>query len=151
VAEPLATAQSRQTHCTWADPCFCLDRAQPCQVAPSKCARWPWGAIQMMGAGGKGSRHCGAELHTDACNRPAHPTLACVCLGRAIHINAKPLLEDQTKLFVLPFSVDVLFFCQPDVRHQSMSNVFPLICCACTLSVCSPLLNVRACHLHADI
>jgi len=78
-------------------------------------------------------------------------TMACVCLGGAIHIDAKPLLEDRTKLFVLPFSVGVLLFCQPIVRHQSMSNAFSLICCACTLSVCSPLLNVRACHLHADI
>jgi len=85
------------------------------------------------------------------CNRPAHPTLVCVCVGRVIHIDAKPLLEDRTKLFVLLFSVGVLLFCQPSVRHQSMSNAFSLICCACTLSVYSPLLTVRACHLHADI
>jgi len=63
-----------------------------------------------MGAGGKGSRHCRAEPLTAACNRPAHPTLACMCLGGAIHINAKLLLEDQTKLFVLLFSVGVLLF-----------------------------------------
>jgi len=109
------------------------------------------GCNSTVGAGRKGSRHCGAELRTAACNRPAHPTLACVCLGGAIHINAKLLLQDWTKFFVLLFSVDVLLFCQPSVHHQSMSNAFSLICCACTLSVCSPLLTVRACHLHADI
>ena len=60
------------------------------------------------------------------CNRPAHPTLACVCLGGAIHIDVKPLLEDRTKLFVFLFSVGVLFFCQPSIRHQSMSNAFSI-------------------------
>jgi len=64
-----------------------------------------------MGAGRKGSRYCGAELHTDACNRPAHPTLACVCLGGAMHIDATLLLEDRTQLFVLLFRVGVLLFC----------------------------------------
>ena len=98
------------------------------------------GCNSTMEARGKGSRHCGAELHTAACNRPAHPTLACVCLGGVIHIDAKPLLEDLTKLFVLLFSVGVLLFCQPSVRHQSMSNAFSLICCACTLSACYPYL-----------
>ena len=44
-AERLATAQSWQTHRTWADPCFCSDCAQPCRVAASKCTRWSWGAI----------------------------------------------------------------------------------------------------------
>ena len=76
------------------------------------------------------------------------PWPACAWAGPYTSMPSRYL---KTKLFVLPFSVDVLFFCQPDVRHQSMSNVFSLICCACTLSVCSPLLNVRACHLHADI
>ena len=126
----------------------------PRTTMPSRCEQMytmVLGCNSTMEAGGKGSRHCGAELHTAACNRSAHPTLACVCLGGAIHIDAKPLLEDQTKLFVLLFSVGVLLFCQPSVRHQSMSNTFSLICCACTLSVCSPLLPVRACHLHADI
>jgi len=56
--------------------------------------------------------------------------LACVCLGGAIHIDAKLILEDQTKVFVLLFSVGVLLFCQPSVCHQSMSNAFSLICCA---------------------
>ena len=52
-----------------------------------------------------------------------------------MHINATPLLEDRTKLFVLLFRVvGVLLFCQPSVRHQSMSNVFSLVCCTCTLS-----------------
>ena len=64
-----------------------------------------------MGAGGKGSRHCGAELHTAACNRPAHPTLAYECLGGAMHIDATPLLEDWTQIFVLLFRVGVLLFC----------------------------------------
>jgi hypothetical protein len=109
------------------------------------------GCNSTMGAGGKGSRHCREELHTAACNRPAHPTLVCVCLGRVIHIDAKLLLQDQTKLSVLLFSVGVLLFCQPSVHHQSMSNVCSLICCVCTLSVCSPLLTVRTCHLHTDI
>ena len=109
------------------------------------------GCNSTMGAGGKGLRHCGAELHTAACNRPAHPIVAYMCLGGAIHIDAKPLLEDQTKLFVLLFGVGVLLFCQPSVRHQSMSKDFSLICCACMLSVWSPLLTVRACHLLADI
>ena len=100
-----------------------------------------------MGAGGKGSRHYGAEVHTAAFNRPAHPTLACVCLGGAMYIDDTSLLT-RTKLFVLLFrDVGVLLFWQPSVRHQSMSNAFSLI----TLSVCSPLLTVRACHLHADI
>ena len=31
-----------------------------------------------------------------------------------------------------------------------MSNAFSLVCCACTLSACSPLLAVRARHLPAD-
>ena len=97
-----------------------------------------------MRTAGKGSRHCGAELHTASCNRPAHPTLACVCLGRAMHINTTPLLEDRTKLFVLLFRVvGVLLFCQPSVCHQSMSNAFSLVCCTCTLSACCPLLTVR--------
>ena len=70
----------------------------------------------MMGGGDSGSRYCGAELHTDACNRPAHPTLTCVCLGRAMKIDATPLLEDQTKLFVPIFrDVGVLLFCQPSI------------------------------------
>jgi len=30
-----------------------------------------------------------------------------------------------------------------------MSNAFSLICCACTLSACYPLLTVHACHLPA--
>ena len=146
--------------------CHCTERADtpylgrlvllfgPRTTMPSRCEqmyRMVLGCNSTMGAGGKGSRHCGAELHTAACNRPAHPTLACVCLGRAIHINAKPLLESRTKILVLLFSVGVLLFCQPSVRHQSMSNAFSLVCCACTLSACSPLLTVRACHLHADI
>jgi len=123
---------------------------RPRTTMPSRCEQMYTMVLRCnstMGAGGKGSRRCGAELHTAACNRPAHPTLACVCLGGAIHIDAKPLLEDQTKLF----SVGILLFCQPSVCHQSMSNAFFLICCACTLSVCSRLLTVRACHLHADI
>jgi len=123
---------------------------RPRTTMPSRCEQMytmVLGCNSTMRAGGKGSKHCGAELHTAACNRPAHPTLACVCLGGAIHIDAKPILEDRTKLF----SVGVLLFCQPSVRHQSTSNAFSLIYCACTLSVCSPLLTVRACHLHADI
>jgi len=104
-----------------------------------------------MGVGGKDSRYCGTELHTAACNRPAHPTLVCVCLDGAIHIDVKRLLEDWTKLFVLLFSVGVLLFWQPSIRHQSMSNAFSIICCACTLPVCSPLATVRTCHLHVDI
>ena len=149
-AERLAIAQSGPTHRTWADSCFCSDCAQPCRVAASTCTRWSC-AIRTMGAGGKGSRQCGAELYTAACNRPAHPTLACVCWGGAMHIDATQLLEDRTKLFVLLFRVGVLLFCQPSVRHLSMSNAFSLVCCACTLSACSPLLTVRACHLYADI
>jgi len=66
-------------------------------------------------------------------------------------INATPMLEDQTKLFVPIFhDVGVLLFCQPTILHQSMSNVFSLVCCACTLPACSPLLAVRARHLPAD-
>jgi hypothetical protein len=69
-----------------------------------------------------------------------------------MHIDATPLLEDWTKLFVLLFrDVGVLLFCQPSVRHQSMSNAFSLVCCACTLSACSPLLTVHARHQPADI
>jgi len=71
------------------------------------------------GQQGEGSRHCGAELHTAACNGPAHPILACVCFGGAMNINATPLLEDWTKLFVLLFrDVGVLLFCQPSARYQ---------------------------------
>ena len=153
-AERLATAQSGPTHSTWADSCFCSDRAQPCQVAVSKCTGWSWGATWTMGGGGSGSRHCGAELHTAACNRPAHPTLACVCMGWAMKIDATLLLEDQTKLFVpILCDVGVLIFCQPIIHHQSMSNAFSLVCCACTLPACSPLLAVRARHLptHAHL
>ena len=86
----------------------------PRTTMPSRCEQMytmVLGCNSTMGAGGKGSRHCGAELHTAACNRPAHPTLACVCLGGAIHIDANPLLEDRTKLFVLLFSVGILHFC----------------------------------------
>jgi len=122
----------------------------PRTTMPSRCEQMytmVLGCNSTTGVGGKDSRNCGAELHTAACNRPAHPTLACVCLDGVIHIDAKPLLEDQIKLF----SVGVLLFCQPSVRHHSMSNAFSLIFCACMLSVCSPLLTVRACHLHADI
>jgi len=103
-----------------------------------------------MRGGGRGSRHCGAELHTAACNGPAHPTLACVCLGGVMQIDATPLLQDRKKLFVPIFhDVGVLLFCQPSIRHQSMSNTFSLICCACTLSACSPLLAVRERQLPA--
>jgi len=36
-----------------------------------------------------------------------------------MNINATPLLEDWTKLFVLLFrDVGVLLFCQPSARHQ---------------------------------
>jgi len=67
-----------------------------------------------------------------------------------MNINATPLLEDWTKLFVLLFrDVGVLLFCQPSVC-TNMSNVFSLVCCACTLSACSPLLAVRARHQPAD-
>jgi len=94
-AEQLATAQSGLTHSTWANSCFCSHRAQPCQVAASRCTGWSWGATWTMGGGGSGSRHCGAELHTAACNRPAHPTLACVCLDGAMKINATHLLKTR--------------------------------------------------------
>jgi len=51
-------------------------------------------------------------VHTTVWNGPAHPTLACVYFGGAMNINATPLLEDWTKLFVLFFrDVGVLFFC----------------------------------------
>ena len=148
-AERLATAQSGLTHRTLADSCFCSDRAQPRRVAASRCTGWSWGATQMMGGGGSCSRHWGAELHTAACNGPVHPTLACVCFGGAMNTNATPLLEDQTKLFVLLFrDVGVLLFCQPSVRHQYEQRLFPcllrvhvscvlsLACCACTSPTC---------------
>jgi len=64
------------------------------------------------------------------------------------------IVKDQTKLFVPIFSdVGVLLFCQPTIQHQSMSTNFSLVCCACTLPACSPLLAVRARHLptHAHL
>jgi len=71
---------------------------------------------------------------------------------RLATVDTTPLLEDPTKLFVPIFrDVGVLLFCQPSIRHQSMSNAFSLVYCACTLSACSPLLAVRARHLHADV
>jgi len=70
---------------------------------------------------------------------------------RLATVDVTPLLEDQTKLFVPIFrNVGVLLFCQPSIHHQSISNAFSLVCCACTLSACSPLLAVRARHLPAD-
>jgi len=147
--ERLATAQSGLTHRTLADSCFCLDRAQPCRVAASRCTGWSRVTTQTMGGGGSGSRHCGAELHTAAYNRPVHPTLACVCFGGAMNINATPLLEKWTKLFVLLIrDVGVLLFCQPSVIHQYDQRLFPcllrvhvvrvlsLACCACTSPTC---------------
>jgi len=121
--------------------------------ADSSCegrvSEWSWVATQMMGGGGSGSRHCGAELHTATCNGPAHPTLACVCFGGAMNINATPLLEDWTKLSVLLFrDVGELLFCQPSVCHQYKQRLFPcllrvhvvrvlsLACCACTSPTC---------------
>jgi len=69
--------------------------------------------------------------------------------GHAHRCHAATSRPDQAlRVF---FRVGVLLFCQPSVHHQSMSNAFSLVCCACTLSACSPLLTVRACHLHADI
>jgi len=86
------------------------------QVTASRCTGWSGGATQTMGGGGSGSGHRGAELQTAACNRPAHPTLACVCLGGAMKIDATPLIEDQTKLFVPIFrDVGILLFCQPSI------------------------------------
>jgi len=127
-AEQLATVQSGLTHRTLADSCFCLDRAQPCRVAASRYTQWSWGASQTMGGGGSSSRHCGAELHTNACSGPAHPTLACVCFGGAMNINTTPLLEDWTKLFVLLFrDVGILLFCQPSVCHQYEQHLSPCL------------------------
>ena len=142
-AERLAAAQSGLTHRTLADSCFCLDCAQPCCVAASRCTGWSWVATRTMGGGGSGSRHCSAELHTAACNGPAHSTLACVCFGGTMNINA------TRQLFVLLFrDVGILFFCQPSVRHQYEQRPFPcllrvhvvrvlsLACCACTSPTC---------------
>jgi len=149
-AEQLATAQSGLTHSTWTNSCFCSDRTQPCQVAASRCTGWSSGATQMMGGGGSGSRHCGAELHTAACNRPAHPTLACVCMGWVMKIDATLLLEDQTKLFVpifctwsycssaspalTPIYEQCLFPC---LLRVYVACVLSLACCACTSPTCS--------------
>jgi len=68
---------------------------------------------------------------THRSNGPVHPTLACVCLGGAMQIDATPLLKNQTNLFVPIFlDVGVMLFCQPSTHHQSMSNAFSLVYCA---------------------
>jgi len=66
-----------------------------------------------------------------------------------MNINATPLVEDQTNLFVLIFrNVGVLLFCQPSVRNQYEQRLFPcllrmqvvrvlsLACCACMPPTC---------------
>jgi len=143
-------------HCTERADTLCLGRLVllfgPRTTMPSRCEQ-----VYMMVLGcnfdDAGRRERLKVLRrraTHRCNGPAHPTLACVCLGGAMQIDATPLLEYQTKLFVPIFrDVGVMLFCQPSTRHQSMSNVFSLVCCACTLSACPPLLAVRACHLLA--
>ena len=122
-----------------------------------------FGMIIYVRARGHCERSCrsGSPLHragrhtvpgpTRAFVRTAHNhTLACVYLGGVMQIDATPLLQDRTKLLVPIFrDVGVLLFCQPSIRHQSMSNAFFLVCCACTLSACSPLLALRARHLPA--
>ena len=82
------------------------------------------------------------------------PYLGLRVIGRAHENQCHTAVEDQTKLFVpILCDVGVLIFCQPIIHHQSMSNAFSLVCCACTLPACSPLLAVRARHLptHAHL